>query len=86
MSPAATLLGFFALLSACVAFFPLLNALNYCLTLPLGILGLVLSLTTLARPRDGGFLAMTGLFLSLTALFIAGIRIVLSFLFGGGLF
>lgn len=86
MNVAAVLIGLFAFFSACVAFFPLLNALNYCVTLPLSLLGIVFSLVAISRQGEARALALLGLVLNLLALFIAGVRVVLSFWFGGGIF
>ncbi len=87
MNVAAFLFGLFAMASACVAFVPGLNMMNYCITLPLSILGLVLSVVALtqAQPRGARWPAGFGLALSLMALMAAGIRIVISLLTGGGI-
>ncbi len=87
MGVASMLVGLFALGSACVAFMPALNLVNYCVTFPLALLGIVLSLVALASPpeRVSRLVAGTGLALSLLAMLLAGVRVVISLFIGAGI-
>ncbi len=86
MAVASLMFGLFALGAACIGFFPGLNLVNLCATLPLSFLGVVVSIVALAQPpeRNGRAAAGAGLALSLLAMLVAGVRIVISLLVGGG--
>ena len=91
MAIASLVFGILSLVGTCVALVPVISVLNYCLNLPMAVLGTVFGIAHLIRAREmtedrQKGLAITGLVLSVLALLIAIVRIILSLVFGLGIF
>ena len=86
MGITSLILGILSISGVCISLIPLLNILN-CGTLPLALLGAILGLVDLLRPKPEGAgrgAAIAGFVLCLLALIIGGTRFVISLFSTGG--
>ncbi len=87
MAVAGMLLGFLAGIGTCVALLPLFNALN-CITLPLALLGFIVSLAAWMRHRSlekRSYLALAALVLNGLVLLVGTARMLVSLVTTGGI-
>lgn len=90
MAIASLIIGILALLGTCVSLLPVVQVFNYCINLPLALLGLALASAHFIRHREPPAdpqrgLAVTGLALNLLALVLALGRVLISLVFGAGI-
>jgi hypothetical protein len=91
MAIASLIFGIISLMGTCLALLPLVQILNYCINLPLAVFGALLGTGHLVRNRGNRDdshrgVAIAGLVLNVIALVLAVARIVLSVVFGFGVF
>ena len=91
MAIASLVFGILALTGTCIGLIPIISVINYCVNLPLSVLGTLLGIAHLLRfheaPEDRlKGVAIAGLVLSSLALILALTRTILSLLFGWGVF
>lgn len=90
MAIASLIFGIISLMGTCLALLPVVQLFNYCINLPAALFGLLLAIGHLVRNQGNPDdrmkgVAIAGLAMNLIALLVAGGRIVLSLVFGGGI-
>ena len=90
MAIASLVIGILSLLGTCLALLPVVQVLNYCVNLPLSMLGVILASAHLIRMRTASEdpargVAIAGLVLNLLALVVVVVRILISLIFGAGI-
>jgi len=88
MAIASLIFGILSVMGACVAMIPIITVINYCINLPLALLGTLLGISHLVRfreiPNDKlKGVAIAGLVLNILALVMALGRLIFSLVISG---
>ena len=84
MGISSLIIGILTSISVCISLIPLLNILN-CISLPLGLIGLILGIAAIVSHHAKNGIAIAGIILNGIALLVGTTRVVISLVTTGGI-